>query len=269
MGEPSFEHAVDEFITRLTCPRRLREPRVADHLAKLDPATVPTPDGRVAAWRVGAGPAVLLVHGFEDDNSLWSPLIDELVEHGRALVAFDLPAHGASEGTRCMTWEVVDAVDAVADALGPIDAVVAHSFACGGVLAALAEGFTVDRAVFVASPALMTVRGKGDRWDRHGARLGLPDEVVQAARAKYNASIGAGRAAFDAQATANSTSAELLVLHSTDDERMPFAPAEAAIRSLPRVQFVVLHGLNHRRTARDPDVVHRIAEFVSPPSGEE
>ena len=72
---------------------------------------------------------MLLVHGWEDDNSLWTPLIDALIARDRALVVFDLPAHGYSEGEWGLGPQAADGIAAVAAALGPIDAVVAHSFA--------------------------------------------------------------------------------------------------------------------------------------------
>ncbi|MBK6704399.1 MAG: hypothetical protein IPG56_12060 [Caulobacteraceae bacterium] len=46
----------------------------------------------------------MLVHGWQDDNSLWSPLISALGEIGIASVAFDLPGHGFSEGDRCAPY---------------------------------------------------------------------------------------------------------------------------------------------------------------------
>jgi pimeloyl-ACP methyl ester carboxylesterase len=98
------------------------------------------PQGEIAAWRIGAGPAVLLVHGWEDDNSLWAPLIDTLVDRDRAVVVFDLPAHGFSEGEWGLGPQAADGVAAVVAAIGPIDAVVAHSFAAGGVILAIARG---------------------------------------------------------------------------------------------------------------------------------
>lgn len=91
---------VDDFLRTVVGPRRREAPRLADAFTDQQMHWVPTPHGRVAAWRVGAGPAVLLAHGFEDDHSLWSPLIDALIADGRAVVACDVPAHGRSEGER-------------------------------------------------------------------------------------------------------------------------------------------------------------------------
>jgi pimeloyl-ACP methyl ester carboxylesterase len=260
-----FDEAVAEFLRAFAVPRRLREPRVADRLRAVDGVRVPSKHGRLSAWRLGSGPAVLLVHGFEDDNSLWSPLVDVLDDQGRPVVAFDSPAHGSSDGDWGLGWETTDGIHAVTTALGPIDAVVAHSVGCPAVLGAIAEGFRVDRAVFVAPSPFVTAREArqlGDRWQRYGERLGAPDEVVQSARETYEAAHDPSRHRFDARAILDSMDADILVVHSTDDERMPHAASAAVVGELPRAQLVTVHDLGHRRTARDPEVVRSIARFL-------
>jgi pimeloyl-ACP methyl ester carboxylesterase len=251
-----FDEAVQAFLRANVVPRRLREPRVAERLASSPPTAVPSPHGVLAAWRLGDGPAVLLVHGWEDDNSLWSPLVDELADGDRSLVAFDLPGHGGSGGEWGLGWQA-DGIMAVAGALGPIDALVAHSFGAGAAVGAMWEGLSVRRAVFVAPP-LRSV----DRWKRYQERLGVSDDVAEAARQLYVEAIGADRAALDVRAALPALDVELLVVHSTDDERNPCRDSREVVPRCPRAELLVVDGLTHRRTARDPDVVARIADFV-------
>jgi pimeloyl-ACP methyl ester carboxylesterase len=217
---------------------------------------VPTRWGDVSAWRVGTGPAVLLVHGWEDDNSLWSPLIDELDRRGRSLVAFDLPGHGASEGERAI-FEGTDSIVSVATALGPIDAVVAHSAGSGMTVAALGEGWTVERAAFIAPPL-----DKGARWARLAQRLGATDEVIAAAKQRYFEPHGPAREAWEPRTAYLEIECETLVVYSRDDDLHSFTDAEEIVRRIPRARFVVVDGLAHRRTARDPDVIRMVADFV-------
>src|SRR5262245_65778348 len=120
---------VERVLDRVLKPRRWGEPQLAEPLVGVVRHMVSTPHGAVAAWRVGEGPAVLLVHGWQDDSSLWAPLMTALLDAGRAVVAFDLLAHGFSEGDRGLTFELVDAAHAVVAELGPVGSVVAHPFA--------------------------------------------------------------------------------------------------------------------------------------------
>ena len=250
---------VQAFLRVNVVPKRRAEPRLAPALASVEKQIVPSPQGKLAAWRVGEGPAVLLVHGWEDDNSLWAPLIDALVEQDRALVVFDLPAHGFSEGEWGLGPQAADGLAAVVAALGPINAVVAHSFGAGGVMLAMSEGdLAVDRMVLIAPP-LRT----GNRWLRYAERLGVTEDVAFAAQSTYEERIGRVRASFDFRAELADLDVDLLVIHSADDERFPLGDSEEFVRKCRRGEFVVVHGLSHRRSARDPAVVARIADFVT------
>ena len=91
--------------------------------------------------------------------------------------------------------------------------------------------------MFVAPPPFVSAREArelGDRWQRYGQRLGAPDEVVQSARATYEAAHDPSRHRFDARAILDSMDTDILVVHSTDDERMLYAASAAIVRELPR-----------------------------------
>ena len=198
------------------------------------------------------------MHGWQDDNSLWSPLIDELERRGRALVAFDLPGHGASGGDWGVSFEGTDAIVAVADAMGPIDAVVAHSAGCGMAVAAILEGWTVERAALIAPPLV-----EGDRWRRYADRLGVSDDVALAAKAAYFDRVGPERAAWNPRTAYPAIDIDLLFVHSRDDEHNPVRDTEEIIPQIPRAQLELVDGLTHRRTARDPSVINVVADFVA------
>jgi pimeloyl-[acyl-carrier protein] methyl ester esterase len=60
----------------------------------------------------GAGPPLVLLHGFAMHGGLFAPLVDALAAHRRVLVV-DLPGHGRSPPAPAFTLEtLVDAVDA-------------------------------------------------------------------------------------------------------------------------------------------------------------
>ena len=259
VAEPGFDEAVQEFLHAYAVPRRLRDPRIADRLSTVEPTVVPTRWGDLSAWRLGSGPAVLLVHGWEDDNSLWSPLIDELDQRGRALVAFDLPGHGVSGGDWGVSFEGSDGIVAVSDVLGPIDAVVAHSAGCGYTAGAVGEGWAVARAAFISPPLTA-----GDRWQRYAQKLGVSEEVAFAAQAIYDAAHGPARAAWHPRTAYPALDVDLLVVQSRDDERNSVTDAQEVIPLKPRARLVLVDGLTHRRAARDPDVINLVADFVAP-----
>ncbi|HET8647659.1 MAG TPA: alpha/beta fold hydrolase, partial [Vicinamibacteria bacterium] len=56
-------------------------------------------DGRrLAAWRCGTGPAVLLMHGWGGSSAQLGRLVPPLLQRGFSVAALDAPAHGRSPG---------------------------------------------------------------------------------------------------------------------------------------------------------------------------
>jgi pimeloyl-ACP methyl ester carboxylesterase len=247
------------------------EPRLAKELVDVERVDVATPHGTVAAWRVGEGPAVLLVHGWRDSARLWDPVMAALKATGRAFVVVDLPAHGFSGGTRCMVAEVADTVLAVAQQLGPIDAAVAHSFSANATALAVAEGMPARRLVFIAPPGTYqqpreaAVAGSNpayQRWRRIADRLGYETSIGEAAHDRYVASLGAFRAAWTFAEGLATLDSDVLLMASVDDEQFNLASARALAEHLPRGSFVELVGLDHRASARDHMAVAAILDFL-------
>ena len=239
----------------VTTPKRRARQRIAEPLREAQQHEIETPTGKIAAWRHGEGPAVLLVHGWQDDNSLWSPLISALAEIGIASVAFDLPGHGFSEGDSCAPFLASTAMQQVADQLGPIDAVVTHSF--GGPVTgfALLNGFAPRRIALIAPP-----RGRNRRWFDFAEEQGISPNVVNRAREIYAAEAGL-HAAFDLAEIASPI--ETLVLHSMDDDAVEWENGDAIAKQWPKAELVLCDGLGHRMIAQDRGVIERIVSFVA------
>jgi pimeloyl-ACP methyl ester carboxylesterase len=246
-------------------PQRRVRPRLARALARGEDVEVETPHGPVMAWRLGAGPATLLVHGWNDDNALWSPLIDACEQLGRAVIAFDLPGHGWSPSEAFSLEAAGEAAVAVARALGPVDSVVAHSFGCPTSLYALGHGLDVPRAVMIGSPVPRTRefdRFNGE-WEQEMIQDGLDPEVVARAAEILRERLANPEAAFMNidQAIAGMT-AKALILHSFDDDACPVANAQAMADLWPGAELFLADELGHRLIAQDHAIVQRIVDFV-------
>ena len=225
---------------------------------------VETPHGRVATWRVGEGAATILVHGWQDDSSLWSPLMSALDEAGRSFVAFDLPAHGFSEGDRGLTFEVADALHAVADSRGPVHSLVAHSFSSGASALAAKEGLPISHLVLIAPPLWPA---SASRFHRVAAHLGYPNEVGDRALAQYSATTTADRAGYDVRVQLVDLDMNVLLVSSVDDERMAVEDARTLAPKLNRGELFEIDDADHRETARDPRVIARVIDFLASEHG--
>ncbi len=246
-------------------PTRRVRPRLARALADGEDLEVQTPHGPVMAWRVGHGPATLMVHGWNDDNALWGPLIDACAQLGRAAVALDLPGHGWSPSEAYSLEAAGEAVVAVANALGPIDSVVAHSFGCPATIYALGHGLDVSRAVLIGSPVPRTKpfdRFNAD-WEKEMVQDGEDPEVVARAAEIMRAQMANPDTAFgDINAAIARMTTKALILHSLDDDAAPYENAQLMADLWPGSELSLTDELGHRLIAQDPATVQRIIDYV-------
>jgi alpha-beta hydrolase superfamily lysophospholipase len=121
-------------------PRHQPRPRDYAFLAKGRPYTLVKGDHQIAAWEWGAGPLVLLVHGWGSRAGRFSTLGPALVEAGFRVVAHDAPAHGISTGTESALPLFAEAVRMVGAYFGPAAAVIGHSLGGASAVLALRDG---------------------------------------------------------------------------------------------------------------------------------
>lgn len=253
----SLDEQARALLSEALRPKRRARQRLAEPLRDAQQVEVETSTGKIAAWRHGEGPAVLFVHGWQDDNALWGPLIQALAEIGIASVAFDLPGHGFSTGDYCTPVAAAEAIEAVARELGPVDAVVTHSFGGPATGAALLNGFSVRRAVLIAAP-----RGRNKGWFRMAEERSIPAEVVHRARELYADDVGPALANFDLAAVASPI--QTLLIHSADDDAVEWDDNSQVIaQRWPNAELVLCDGLGHRMIAQDRGVIERIVTFVA------
>jgi pimeloyl-ACP methyl ester carboxylesterase len=251
---------IQAVLDSFSIPRRRARPRIGRMLHDADHAMIDTALGQIASWRRGPpGPAHLLVHGWEDDSSLWDPMIDALELQNGAVIALDLPAHGFSEGASARIPEASAAVAAVAAALGPIDGLITHSY--GGPVAVTAmedHGLAPRRVVLIASPV-----AQAERWAWIAERYDMPAALLAAARARYEAEIGRSLDWFDLRRAAGAMTPPALFVHSADDEVCSHTASLKLEAAWPGGRAWILDGLGHRDIARDANVCAEIAAFVT------
>ncbi|MDP3320116.1 MAG: alpha/beta fold hydrolase, partial [Bosea sp. (in: a-proteobacteria)] len=216
------------------------------------PLSVPFPCGSVAArlfeppHREGVGtPAcVILLHGWTGQAAVMAAFVRPLLDAGLRVVAFDLPAHGDSTGVTLDLPTGVASLAAVARAVGPVEAIVAHSFGGSIALAALAGTLPAQprvaarRLVLIAPPSSMQeVAG----W--FACRIGLGPRGLRALEARIHAVAGVPVAAFAGATQLQRYGGPTLLLHCRDDREVPFAHAQALADAGPFVRLEALAGL--------------------------
>ncbi|HET9161257.1 MAG TPA: alpha/beta hydrolase [Caulobacteraceae bacterium] len=242
-------------LERWGTPKRRARPRVSRAMMDAEEHEIALPSGPLAAWRLGVGPGILLVHGWEDDNALWGPLADQFAGIGRAVITMDLPGHGFTQATDASPRGAAKAVREAAKALGPIDAVVGHSYGCTASIVALAQGLDAARAVMIASPIPRT----GPRRRHPDREDDAPPEVVE--RALQLRAEGEDARRQQVEEMIGAMTAPALIVHSIDDEQCPVGNAQRMAELWPGSELLLVDGQGHRFVAQDAAVLQRVVEF--------
>lgn len=253
--EPSLAAFVGERLF-LTPPRRKAPCSEREALAAGEAFVVQAGRERLRAWRFGAGPTVLLVHGWGGRGGQLTAFIPSLVAAGCTVVTFDAPAHGASTGRLASGVSFAEAVSAVA-ARVEARAAIGHSMGAAGLGWALADGLHLDTAVMLAPP-----RGAAAFFHRFCDALVLQEPVRDALRGRIRRRYGIAPEDFDLLRRVAGASMPLLVIHDRDDREVPWKDGEAIARAWPNAALVRTERLGHRSILRDASVAAQAVAFV-------
>jgi pimeloyl-ACP methyl ester carboxylesterase len=218
---------------------------------------VPVDGNDLVAWEWGDGPTVVLTHGWSGHAAQMAGFVGPLVRAGHRVVAFDHPAHGQSGGKQTNYVGVAQALAAVAGAVGPVTAVVAHSLGSTATILALTRGLQVQRVVLVAPPADPPGYARS-----FGRAIGLPEPRIDGMLERIRLIVGGDLQAIDGRRLAAQMRVPALIIHDRGDPEVPFAHGEAIAAAWPGARIEGVEGLGHNRLLRDPAVIARAVEFV-------
>jgi pimeloyl-ACP methyl ester carboxylesterase len=214
--------------------------------------------GALAGFEAGTGPTVLLVHGWGDYAARLGAFVDPLVRRGFRVVGLDLPGHGGSGEGPADLYEWTDALVEVI-AAEKAHAVVAHSLGGQAVTNALTRGTGVE-AVALLAPAVR-LEHSVQTFERTFALQplaieGLRREIVR----RYGPEVFSET---DGDAHARQLAVAALMVHSADDDQISSADVEMLADAWEGAELVELDGLGHNKLLRDPDVIERVATFLT------
>lgn len=230
--------------------------------------TVISGNYRLKAWSWGNGPAVLLLHGWEGHAGQLGKFVEPLTNRGFRVVAVDLPAHGYSTGRRATVLDFANAVCAVGELIGPLHAVIAHSF--GGTATALAlhpmpQTIGMKTGKLMARRLVMLAPPAGPAHFVQGAitQLALPPERTARVERRIRDFVGVDFADLTVPNFAADLSVPLLLMHDPADRLVPWEHGQAITTAWPGAQLQPVPGRGHRRILTDPQVIAEAVAFVS------
>lgn len=268
--QPAAAIAEHLFLT----PKRHRRPAVEHELlAQARHLLVPGDASalgscQLASWEWGQeGPRVLLVHGWEGRGAQLGSLVGPLLDRGFRVVTFDAPGHGKSPGSTSSLVHFARAVERMAEAYGPFEAIITHSM--GGAATAWAfhqelnqwptrSAPLAKRLVMIAPP--IDVR---DFTRQLSQTLLLSDEVRTEVERRLGKRLGVAPSELHIGRIAPRMTTPLLVIHDEEDRDVPIACGETIASSWPGAKLIRTKSLGHRRILRDAQVIVDAVRFAS------
>lgn len=210
----------------------------------------------LTAWCWGGqGPAVLLVHGWEDHSGAMLSLVEPLRERGYRVVALDAPGHGLSPDMESHLFDTGEALAALMQQLGRFQAIIAHSYGAAATATLLArqpqwmpdhltlvspmQGIRQHLAIF-AGIAGLSPAGWNRLQHRVEDALGQPLDDISTLRAAEHLSVPG------------------LIVHDREDPLIPYAISARVAERWRDAELLATQGLGHRRTLGCPDVIGEI-----------
>lgn len=219
-------------------------------------------------------PLVLILHGFNANKEmdLLTELTNQLNERGIATLLFDFNGHGESEGSFLdMTipneLEDVRRVYDYAQKLPAVTSISAVGHSQGGVVAGMLAGELGEKGlktIVLMSPAPElkedTARGElfGVKYDPKN-----PPEYITLSNG-----LKVGRAFLETTQhlpiyeISSQYTGPVLIVHSQDDQLVPYRYAVEYSQVFPHATLITLHGFDHNFTQGTPAVDKIVTDFL-------
>jgi len=228
---------------------------------------------RVAAYRwpaiandgISSPPRAMLVHGWESRAARLAIWVQPLLDAGFEVIAFDAPAHGASDGKRANPRAFVDSMHALIERTGPVSACIGHSL--GGLASVMAIGggrllghpnLAVERMIILAG-----ANSGADAMGMFCDVLALGEAFKPLLLAAAAETAGRPVTDFDGHRLFTDGSLPTLWFHDPEDDEVPFSGAEKLARACPHVILKSTEGVGHHRIVRAPEMIREGTEFLT------
>lgn len=187
-------------------------------------------------------PYALMVHGWSSFGLRYQPWVAHLRALGYAVVSFDQPGHGLSEGRYCTLPEFADTIRAVGRHYGEPALAIGHSLGGAALVLAQDEHWRAQRIVLVAPAADMdAAASRYFRFVRLGEHLRRPFYDWLVART------GVSVEQLQMHRRVAALGQPGLIVHDLDDRDVPWDEGERYVRHWPGARLLTTEGLGHHR----------------------
>ena len=254
---PARRWAIKLFITPMRFPYPEREQKLLNSAQK---SFFEAQGQKLAKYEWGDGQrVVVLLHGWSGRATQFSALIEELLNKGFRVIAFDAPAHGKSTGKTTNLVEFSTALKKVIAELPEPPLLVGHS------LGSSASFFTVSTGIEVKGLAAISTPAQADEIiTTFEGRIKASPKVGQSLANYVEQRFGQPFTDFSAEHT--STKIEklpVLLIHDRHDREASVENLQVLKDNLPGAETLITEGLGHSRILKDKMVAEKVADFFS------
>lgn len=262
-ANPKFQAVVEKTYQAFFSPPRYEvKTRDLEILARGDNYRIPCEGGELAitSWGDSDRPAVLLMHGWGGARAQMTGLVAPLISSGFRVVAYDMPAHGDSDGTLTTILQMAPTMELVRRHAGEFDAIIAHSFGT------LVTSYAVARLGFPPPFHLVYLGAFNRAFDalpRFQAIAKLPDAVMDGFRDLLYERFG--RESLDEivnEELAPQIAVPALMFHDIMDDVTSIEDSRAIARRWETAILIETNGLNHRGALQSAEIHRQIVRFI-------
>lgn len=199
----------------------------------------------------------LLVHGWSSFGLRFASWVARLRAAGYAVVAFDHPAHGNSNGTLATLPEFAEAVSTVGAHFGNAALAIGHSLGGAAIMLAQNERWRAERIVLIAPPADMTMA-----VDRYFRFLRLGDHLRGRFYAWHKQRTGIDARTLSLAQRLRAFGQPGLIVHDVDDREVPWGEGERYALHWNGARLLTTQGLGHNRILDDARVIDAALAFA-------
>ena len=214
----------------------------------------------VQCWKMGDGPAILFVHGWNGRGIQFHHYFDRLTQAGYSAVIFDAPAHGESQGPTTNGFEFAETVRALLNPDNGLDiqGIIAHSLGAAAVIMALARQEYCPDAVLIAPP-LNLRKILFDSFEN----AGIPEIIYKTMISELEDNLGYDFKKDDPHLVVSNIQSEFLIVHDREDHTVPYEVSREVSEKSSNVTLHTTKGLGHKLILNDPSVIELAVGFFT------
>jgi pimeloyl-ACP methyl ester carboxylesterase len=261
LGQWIYPKAVADFV-RKKFFRPVTKPLTKQQEAWINKAVsykIKSRDKIISAWKIGEGPAILFVHGWNGRGVQFQRFFQPSLDAGYSVIFFDAPAHGISEGDMTNYLEITELLEQIfiQDLGKNIVGVIAHSLGTSAIINHMSRYHSEIPLVLVAA-ALHLMELLFANFQMHGVPKKTYLKLVREVEEQFQIPLETQNPIDLIYKIDN----DILVIHDKNDQTTPIAPAIQVADDLGNVELIMTEGYGHSLLLKKEDVIERALSFV-------